>query len=128
MSLEQRLAQDDEAAEKSGASMVERLERMQHIRNLYEEQLAQPKPSPWENPELIIGSATLRALGDEDVKFMHPLPRIKEISFDIDDDPRAIYFEQAANGLPVRMALIHLSMMQSVPEKTQDPAELKLVD
>ena len=36
---------------------------------------------------------------------MHPLPRLNEISEDIDDDPRAIYFEQAHNGVPVRMAM-----------------------
>lgn len=37
---------------------------------------------------------------------MHPLPRITELSTDIDEDPRARYFQQAANGLPVRMALL----------------------
>ncbi len=37
---------------------------------------------------------------------MHPLPRITELSTDIDADPRARYFAQAANGLPVRMALL----------------------
>lgn len=36
---------------------------------------------------------------------MHPLPRLNEISEDIDDDPRAVYFEQAHNGVPVRMAM-----------------------
>src|SRR3989344_2114356 len=39
---------------------------------------------------------------------MHPLPRLKEISPEVDQDPRAIYFEQAQNGLYVRMALLHL--------------------
>ena len=37
---------------------------------------------------------------------MHPLPRVNEISEDIDDDPRAIYFEQAQNGVPIRMSLL----------------------
>ncbi len=36
---------------------------------------------------------------------LHPLPRNEEISTDIDDDPRAMYFKQAQNGLFVRMAL-----------------------
>ena len=36
---------------------------------------------------------------------LHPLPRNEEISTDIDDDPRAMYFKQAHNGLYVRMAL-----------------------
>ena len=39
---------------------------------------------------------------------MHPLPRNKEISENIDNDPRAAYFRQMENGLYVRMALIHL--------------------
>ena len=35
-----------------------------------------------------------------------PLPRVDEISLDVDDDPRAAYFEQVQNGVYVRMALI----------------------
>ena len=37
---------------------------------------------------------------------MHPLPRVDEITPDVDDDPRAAYFRQARNGLQVRMALL----------------------
>ncbi|MEX2028244.1 MAG: aspartate carbamoyltransferase [Candidatus Curtissbacteria bacterium] len=37
---------------------------------------------------------------------MHPLPRVNEISPDVDTDPRAVYFEQAANGVYIRMALL----------------------
>ncbi len=37
---------------------------------------------------------------------MHPLPRVDEIAREVDADPRAAYFEQAAGGVPVRMALI----------------------
>ena len=39
---------------------------------------------------------------------MHPLPRVDEIATDLDRDPRSIYFQQARNGVPVRMALIAL--------------------
>lgn len=42
----------------------------------------------------------------KDLTVMHPLPRINEISTDVDDDPRAKYFEQALNGKYIRMALI----------------------
>ncbi len=42
---------------------------------------------------------------------MHPLPRLNEISEDIDDDPRAVYFEQAHNGVPIRMAM-YLTVMK----------------
>lgn len=41
-----------------------------------------------------------------DVIVMHPLPRVNEISTDIDDTPNAKYFEQAFNGIPVRMAIL----------------------
>ena len=39
---------------------------------------------------------------------MHPLPRVDEIPLEVDDDPRARYFEQAQNGLYIRMALLYL--------------------
>ena len=42
----------------------------------------------------------------KDLTIMHPLPRVNEISTDVDDDPRAKYFEQALNGKYIRMALI----------------------
>lgn len=41
-----------------------------------------------------------------DLTIMHPLPRVNEIATEVDDDPRAKYFEQALNGKYVRMALI----------------------
>ncbi|MFN0207536.1 MAG: aspartate carbamoyltransferase catalytic subunit [Planctomycetota bacterium] len=37
---------------------------------------------------------------------LHPLPRVDELSYDLDEDPRSIYFEQAARGVPVRMAVL----------------------
>lgn len=42
----------------------------------------------------------------EDLLIMHPLPRVNEIHYDVDSDPRATYFEQAKLGVYVRMALI----------------------
>ena len=42
----------------------------------------------------------------EDLTIMHPLPRVNEISTDVDDDPRAAYFRQAEYGVYIRMALI----------------------
>ena len=46
------------------------------------------------------------ALAKEDMYVLHPLPRVNEISVDIDDDPRATYFKQVQFGVYVRMALI----------------------
>ena len=45
-------------------------------------------------------------LAKEDMLVLHPLPRVNEISVEIDDDPRAAYFKQAQYGVYVRMALI----------------------
>ena len=42
----------------------------------------------------------------EDMLVLHPLPRVNEISTEVDDDPRAVYFKQAQFGVYVRMALI----------------------
>lgn len=42
----------------------------------------------------------------EDLAILHPLPRVNEISEEVDDDPRACYFQQAKYGMYIRMALI----------------------
>ena len=55
--------------------------------------------------EFIINKEVLDKFS-KDTIVLHPLPRVDEISTDIDDDPRAMYFDQAHNGLYVRMALL----------------------
>ncbi len=45
-------------------------------------------------------------LAKQDMLVLHPLPRVNEISVEVDDDPRAVYFKQAQYGVYVRMALI----------------------
>ena len=54
---------------------------------------------------------------------MHHLPRIEEIPLSVDFTPNARYFEQAANGLPVRMAFLYLSVYRSKyrPVKLREP-------
>ena len=42
----------------------------------------------------------------KDLCIMHPLPRVNEISTEVDDDPRACYFKQVLCGKYIRMALI----------------------
>lgn len=53
----------------------------------------------------ILNKAKLEAAKD-DMLILHPLPRVNEISVEVDDDPRAVYFKQAQYGVYVRMALI----------------------
>ncbi|MFB6192505.1 MAG: aspartate carbamoyltransferase [Haloarculaceae archaeon] len=57
--------------------------------------------------EYRIDADTLADAGD-DLTVMHPLPRVDEIAPEVDDLPGATYFEQAHNGVPVRMALLDL--------------------
>lgn len=45
-------------------------------------------------------------LAKKDMIVLHPLPRVNEISYEVDNDPRAVYFKQAKYGMFVRMALI----------------------
>ncbi len=45
-------------------------------------------------------------LAKKDLSVLHPLPRVNEISYEVDDDPRACYFRQVKYGMYVRMALI----------------------
>ena len=42
----------------------------------------------------------------KDMLVLHPLPRVNEISVEVDDDPRAVYFRQVQYGVYIRMALI----------------------
>ena len=51
----------------------------------------------------------------EDMIILHPLPRVDEISTDLDDTKHALYFKQAKNGIPIRQA-----MMMKVLDKVKD--------
>lgn len=55
-------------------------------------------------------NAAMLADAPEHLRILHPLPRVNEISQDVDDNPRAYYFEQARNGLYARQALICRSL------------------
>lgn len=54
----------------------------------------------------VITPKSMEHLGSNAI-VMHPLPRVDEISVEVDDDPRAAYFRQARNGVYVRMALLN---------------------
>lgn len=55
--------------------------------------------------KFIINGALIREFS-EDCIIMHPLPRVNEIAIEVDNDPRAVYFEQTKNGVNVRTALL----------------------
>jgi aspartate carbamoyltransferase catalytic subunit len=56
--------------------------------------------------DIYILDAKKMSYAKEDMLVLHPLPRVNEISTEVDDDPRAVYFKQAEYGVYVRMALI----------------------
>lgn len=73
--------------------------RVQRERFFNEEEYMRLKDSYILTPEKLAGAK-------ETLSIMHPLPRVNEISVEIDKDPRACYFRQALNGKYIRMALI----------------------
>lgn len=52
----------------------------------------------------------------ENLKILHPLPRVNEIAIDVDDNPKAYYFQQAKNGLFIREAILCRALGIPVPE------------
>jgi aspartate carbamoyltransferase catalytic subunit len=62
----------------------------------------------------ILDGEKMRQAG-EGMIVLHPLPRVNEIAYEVDEDPRALYFKQAKYGMYVRMALI--SKLLGVDEK-----------
>ncbi|RSN67174.1 aspartate carbamoyltransferase [Candidatus Korarchaeum cryptofilum] len=66
-----------------------------------------PDPSEYERVKgsYKVDSSILKD-AKEGLMILHPLPRVDEISLDVDSTPYAYYFKQAANGVPVRMALL----------------------
>lgn len=56
--------------------------------------------------DVYILRASMLEKARENMKILHPLPRVNEIDYDVDNDPHAYYFEQARNGLYARQAII----------------------
>ncbi len=81
--------------------------RVQRERFFNEEDYVRLKDSYILTPEKL-------SLGKKELRVLHPLPRVNEIAQEVDEDPRAMYFQQARNGVFVRMALI-LSLMGLAP-------------
>ncbi len=65
---------------------------------------------PVVNRELLSGKEFSKTL------VMHPLPRVDELAYDVDSDPRGMYFKQAAHGVPIRMALLSLLLGCKKPD------------
>ena len=62
------------------------------------------------------------ALAKPHMAVLHPLPRVNEITLEVDEDPRAAYFEQVQNAVYIRMALI-MTLLGLPDPKTPDAKE-----
>ncbi len=70
---------------------------------------------------LVVDKQLLSSKAFRKTLVMHPLPRVDELAYEVDADPRSRYFEQAAFGVPVRMALVSLLLGAkevSIPEES----------
>jgi aspartate carbamoyltransferase catalytic subunit len=76
-----------------------------YMTRIQKERLADPSEYERLNGLYIIDPAMMRRAKDTMI-LMHPLPRVGEITYSVDDDPRAVYFRQVQNGLYIRMALL----------------------
>lgn len=69
-----------------------------------------------------LSSSTMRAAAARDARVMHPLPRVDEIDYEMDSDPRSVYFRQAELGVPMRMALMAF-LLGRIQLRAQAPRE-----
>jgi aspartate carbamoyltransferase catalytic subunit len=99
---------------RSGATVTESEDLLEAVRDadvVYQTRIQTERLSePWEQADqerrrFRITAEVMAALPAKAI-VMHPLPRVGEIDPEVDADPRAAYFRQARNGVPVRMALL----------------------
>ncbi|HEY3303262.1 MAG TPA: aspartate carbamoyltransferase [Candidatus Binatia bacterium] len=74
-----------------------------------------------------LGEGFLKERRFKDTVVMHPLPRVDELSPEIDKDRRGIYFKQAAYGVPIRMALLKFLLGPSAPARSRAPEKKRLL-
>ena len=77
---------------------------------IYVNRLQEERLPPGISPEAARGSylvdVAIMDYAKPDGMIMHPLPRVNELAYELDEDERAAYFDQSANAVPIRMALL----------------------
>ena len=101
--LEQRHGQKPLEVE-SVTAVIDRLDVI-YVNRLQEERLPSNMDAAAVRGSYLLNAAVMKN-AKPDAMIMHPLPRVNELAYELDDDPRAAYFEQSANAVPIRMALI----------------------
>jgi aspartate carbamoyltransferase catalytic subunit len=86
-----------------------------YMTRVQKERFEDPSGFGFAEDKFILTAAKLNTAKPE-MRVLHPLPRVNEITFDVDADERAAYFRQTYNGKIMRMALI-LKLLESVGEK-----------
>lgn len=88
-----------------------------YMTRIQKERFSSPQQYEAQKGVFVLDSARL-CLGKRDLRILHPLPRVDEITVEVDDDGRAKYFDQTVYGMYARMALI-LTIFQNaaIPEK-----------
>jgi aspartate carbamoyltransferase catalytic subunit len=76
-----------------------------YVTRVQKERFSDPLEFEGVKKSYVVSKDTLKNCQSNTI-ILHPLPRVDELDYAIDDDPRAAYFRQAAYGVPVRMALI----------------------
>ena len=103
----------EEVLEKNNIEYIETTSLEKHMKNLDILYMTRVQKERFFNEEdylrlkdfYILNNEKLKT-AKEDLAILHPLPRVNEISVEVDDDPRACYFKQALYGKYIRMALI----------------------
>jgi aspartate carbamoyltransferase catalytic subunit len=90
-----------------------------YLTRLQRERIAATDAPPSSYPPFDVRA--LRTSRTQQAVVLHPLPRTDELAYELDSDPRAVYFEQAAAGVPVRMALIAW-LLENRPRQAKAPA------
>jgi aspartate carbamoyltransferase catalytic subunit len=73
----------------------------------------------------VVDKKLLKGKAFRETLVMHPLPRVDELAYEVDEDKRSMYFKQAARGVPVRMALLALLLGArevAIPEVDSPPS------
>jgi aspartate carbamoyltransferase catalytic subunit len=77
----------------------------------------------------VVDKKLLKGKGFERTLVMHPLPRVDELTHEMDADPRSMYFKQAAYGMPVRMALLSLLLgAREVTIPEEEDSSIRKID
>jgi len=77
----------------------------------------------------VVDKRLLRGREFKQTLVMHPLPRVDELAYEMDADPRSMYFKQAARGVPIRMALLALLLgVKEGPAPVEDDSFIHRVE